>query len=61
MLLLPFIAVSDLCLFLAVPPLVGLWSVNVAFPGHAYFLLDKKITKKSHDIRFHYLVQKIES
>ena len=32
------VAVSVLCLFLVVP-LVGMWFVIVAFPGHAHFLL----------------------
>ena len=31
------VAVSVLCLFLEVP-LVGLWSLGVAFPDHALFL-----------------------
>ena len=30
-----FVAVSVLCLFLTLP-LVGLWSIVVAYPGHTY-------------------------
>ena len=43
-------AVSVLCLFLALP-WVGLWPVIVVFPGHTHLFMENRVDKLDHSAR----------